>query len=107
MESCWGVSSPNPAIMKNGKQHDLGHALPIFVMLFYWRAPWAGLLFSAEGVQLQHRAGVEGRAADPVGDVQELVGGVAAAVLGGNEVGADAAALGASILRLRPPLNNT
>ena len=38
MESCWGVPSPNPAIMQNGKQHDLGHALPVFVILFYWTA---------------------------------------------------------------------
>ena len=38
MESCWGVPSPNPAIMKNGKQHDLGHVLPVFVILFYWTA---------------------------------------------------------------------
>ena len=38
MESCWGVPSPNRAIMKNGKQHDLGHALPDFAMLFYWTA---------------------------------------------------------------------
>ena len=35
VESCWGVSSPNPATMKNGKQHDLNHAVSRFVILSY------------------------------------------------------------------------
>ena len=35
MESCWGVPSPNPATMKNGKQHDLNHAVSRFIILSY------------------------------------------------------------------------
>jgi len=43
MESCWGVPSPNPAVMKNGKQHDLVTLFPVFVMLSYWKLPWGVL----------------------------------------------------------------
>ena len=42
MESCWGAPSPNPANMKPGKQHDLGHVLPGFSILSYWSALWGG-----------------------------------------------------------------
>lgn len=53
MESCWGVSSPNPAIMKNGKQHDLGHALPVFCYAVLLAHPLGGTFL----LRVIHRCG--------------------------------------------------